>query len=69
MDFIIEFPSVQNGYNVFWVIVDKLTEKIHFLLIKDTTFIDQLGKLYVKEIVRLHRVLRQLYPTRTTNLC
>ena len=56
MDFIVGLPKVQRGYNALWVIVDRLSKSAHFIPIKDTTTSDQLGQIYVKEIVRLHGV-------------
>lgn len=56
MDFIIGLPRVQSAYNVLWVIINTLTNTSHFLLIKNIISTDQLGKFYVKEIVRLHGV-------------
>ena len=38
------------------MIVDRLTKSAHFLAIRITDSIHALSKLYVKEIVRLHRV-------------
>lgn len=51
----------QNEYNALWIIVNKLTKVVHFLPIKDTTPEDQLEKLYVREIVKLHRVPKNNY--------
>lgn len=44
-----------------WLIVTKL---MHFLSIKDTTLTDQLGKLYVREIVKLHRMPKSIVSNR-----
>ena len=43
--------------DVIWVIVDKLTKSALFLPIKMTNLMDKLKKLYVNEVVQLHRVL------------
>lgn len=56
MDFIIWLVKLYNGVNALWVIVDRLTKTMYFLPIKDTNFINQLEKLYVQEIIRLHGV-------------
>lgn len=56
IDFIIRLLRVQSGFNVFCVIVNRLSRTTYFLYIKNTNPTDQLGKLYVQEIVRLHVV-------------
>lgn len=39
-----------------WVIIDGLTKLVYLITIKNTMSIDQLGQIYMKEIVRLHSV-------------
>ena len=64
MDFIIGLPRVQQGYNALWVIVDRLTKSAHFIPIKDSTTADQLGRIYIREIVRLHGVPKTIVSDR-----
>ena len=40
-----------------WVIVDRLTESTHFLVVRMTFTLEEFYSLYVREIVRLHGVL------------
>jgi len=54
MDFIVGLPLTLRKNDSIWVIVDRLTKSAHFLPIKTTATADDLAKLYVKEIVRLH---------------
>lgn len=54
MDFTIRLLRVQISFNILLVIVDRLMKLMHFLPVKGTTSINQLEKLYVREIVRLH---------------
>ena len=54
MDFVVGLQCCQSGYDVIWVIVDKLTKSAHFLPMKNSDSIEKLAELYVKEIVRLH---------------
>ncbi|KAK6128180.1 hypothetical protein DH2020_038082 [Rehmannia glutinosa] len=56
MDFIVGLPRTTNGYDAIWVIIDRLTKSAYFLAIKMTYSMEQLARLYVKEIVRLHGV-------------
>ena len=64
MDFIMELPWVQQGYNALWVIVDRLTKSTHFITIKDSTTTNQLGRIYIREIVRLHGVPKTIVSDR-----
>ena len=56
MDFLIGLPCTRVGYDVIWVIVDRLTKSAHFLSIRNNFSLDRLAELYINEIVRLHRV-------------
>ncbi|XP_019258947.1 PREDICTED: uncharacterized protein LOC109237137 [Nicotiana attenuata] len=64
MDFVIGLPRSHRRSNSIWVIVDRLTKSAHFLLVKTTFSADEYAKLYVKEIVRLHRVLVSIISNR-----
>ena len=57
MDFVIGLPRTQTSYDDIWVIVDQLTKSAHFLPIPNNFSLDKLTKLYISEIVKLHRVL------------
>ena len=56
MDFISGLPKTKQGFNVIWVIVDRLTKTAHFIRGKSTYRVDRWAQLYIKEIVRLHGV-------------
>jgi len=56
MDFVVVMPRTQNHHDAIWVVVDRLTKSAHFLPLKTTYSAEQLAKLYIKEIVRLHEV-------------
>lgn len=60
MNFIIRLLKVKSGLNVLQVIVKGLTKSTHFLPIKDTTSTDQLRKLYVQKIVKLHGITKAI---------
>ncbi|XP_022895226.1 uncharacterized protein LOC111409405 [Olea europaea var. sylvestris] len=53
MDFVVGFSRSVGGHNAIWVIVDRLTKSAHFLPVEMTFSLDQLARLYIKEIVRL----------------
>ena len=56
MDFVTRLPRTPQIKDSVWVIVDRLMKSAHFLATRITDSILALGKLYVKEIVRLHEV-------------
>ncbi|KAJ9566252.1 hypothetical protein OSB04_002218 [Centaurea solstitialis] len=56
MDFVTKLPRTLRGHDTIWVIVDRLTKSAHFLEMRETLPMDQLAKLYIKEIVRRHGV-------------
>jgi hypothetical protein len=56
MDFIVGLPGTQLGYGSIWVILDRLTNVAHFLLVKTTYSGLQQAELYVSRIVYLYVV-------------
>ena len=66
MDFVIDLPRTQRGYDSIWVIVDKLTKSAHFFLVKTTYSVAQYAQLYIKHIVSLHRVSVSIVSDRGT---
>ncbi|XP_057744622.1 uncharacterized protein LOC130962419 [Arachis stenosperma] len=56
MDFVIGLPRTRSGYDAIWVVVDRLTKSAHFLPIRISCSMEELARMYIKEIVRLHGV-------------
>ena len=56
MDFVSGLPRTSSGYNVIWMIIDRLTKITHFLPIKKTYSTDRLARVHVNRIVCVHRV-------------
>ncbi|XP_025692702.1 uncharacterized protein [Arachis hypogaea] len=56
MDFVTGLPRTRSGFDAIWVIVERLTKSAHFLPIRISCSMDELARLYIKEIVRLHGV-------------
>ena len=56
MDFVLGLPRGKRGNDAIWVIVDRLTKSALFLPVKMMDPIDNLAKIYVNEVVRLHGV-------------
>ena len=54
MDFVTGLLNTSKGYNAFWAVVGRLTKTSHFIPIRDDFSLDQLARLYIKEVIRLH---------------
>ena len=57
MGFVTHLPRTLRGHDAVWVIVDRLTKSAHFLVVQMTLTLEEFGRLYIREIVRLHGVL------------
>ncbi|GJS07560.1 putative reverse transcriptase domain-containing protein [Tanacetum coccineum] len=56
MDLVTKLPRSSGGYDVIWVIVDRLTKSAHFLPIREDYKMEKLAKMYINEIVARHGV-------------
>ena len=56
MEFVTHFPWTPWRHDAVWVIVDRLTNPIHFIAVRMTFTLEEFCLLYVREIVRLHGV-------------
>src|SRR5688572_14017728 len=66
MDFVTGLPKVRGGYDSTWVIVDRLTKSAHFIPVKTTYQDEELAKIYLKEIMKLHGAPRSIISNRGT---
>ena len=64
MDFMTHLPRTSRGDDAVWVIVDRLTKSVHFLVMQMTFTLEEFGRLYIREIVRLHGVQVSIVSTR-----
>jgi hypothetical protein len=64
MDFIDGLPRTQAGYDLIWVIVDRLTKVAHFVPVKTTYSGAELAGLYMSRIVCLHGVPKKIVSDR-----
>ena len=55
MDFVTHLPWTSRGHDAVWVIVDRLTKSAHFLAVWMTLTMEEFCRLYIREIVWLHR--------------
>ena len=56
MDFVTGLPKSPQGYDVVWVIIDRLTKSAHFLPIRINYSMDRLAQIYLRKIIRIHGV-------------
>ena len=54
MDFITRFPMTWRKHDSIMVVVDKLTKATHFIPVKSTHKADDITKIFMKEIFKLH---------------
>ncbi|WMV55148.1 hypothetical protein MTR67_048533 [Solanum verrucosum] len=66
MDFVVDLPTTLGKFDYIWVVVDRLTKSAYFIPIRIDYNAEQLAKVYVKEIVRLHRVPLSIISDRDT---
>ncbi|GKD57586.1 putative reverse transcriptase domain-containing protein, partial [Tanacetum coccineum] len=56
MDFVTKLPKSSQGYDTIWVIVDRLTKSAIFVPIRETNLIENLARMYLKEVVTRHGI-------------
>ena len=54
MYFITEFPMTWRQQDSIMVVVDKLMKETHFIPVNSTHNIDDIAKIFMKEIFKLH---------------
>jgi hypothetical protein len=60
MDFIVGLPHTPKGYDSIWVIVNRLTNVVHFIPVKTTYKGSRVAELYMARIVCLHGVPKKI---------
>ncbi|GKD76219.1 reverse transcriptase domain-containing protein [Tanacetum coccineum] len=56
MDFVMKLPKSSQGYDTIWVIVDRLTKYTIFVLMRETDPMENLARMYLKEVVTRHGI-------------
>ncbi|GKE04651.1 putative reverse transcriptase domain-containing protein, partial [Tanacetum coccineum] len=51
-----KLPKSSQGYDTIWVIVNQLTNSAIFVPMKETDPIEKLARMYLKEVVKRHRI-------------
>lgn len=59
-DFVLGLPITQVGNDTLWVIMDHLTKCVRFIPMHNKWSMEQLARVYVKNIVRFHGVPRTI---------
>jgi hypothetical protein len=60
MDFINGLPRTPKGNDSIWVIVDHLTKVVHFIPMRTKYGGDNLARLYIDNILKLHGVPKSI---------
>lgn len=56
LDFVVVFPHTLGKFDSIWVVVNTITKLAHFFRVTIVYNTQKFAKIYVKEIVRLHRM-------------
>jgi hypothetical protein len=64
MDFIVGLPNTSQRHDSIWVVMDRLTKTAHFLPVHTTYNAKKYAKIYLDQIVRLHRVPKTIISDR-----
>ncbi len=64
MDFLTKLPTTKYKNTAVLVVVDKLTKMVHFIALKDTANAEDVANLFVREIFRLHGLLKVIISDR-----
>lgn len=56
MDFVVGLPRTQQKFDAIWVIMDRLTKSANFIPVMTTYPSEQLARVYIGEIVKLHGI-------------
>jgi hypothetical protein len=60
IDFITKLPRTMKKHDSIMVVVDKLTKATHFIPVKTTHKETNIAEIYMKEVVRLHGVPKEI---------
>ena len=64
MDFITRLSMTWRQHDSIMVVVDKLTKATHFILVKSTHKTDDIAKIFMKEIFKLHGLPKEIVSDR-----
>lgn len=64
MNFVNGFLNTSIGFDVIWIIVDRLTKLTHFISIRIGFPLQKLNEIYIVMIVKLHGILSSIVSDR-----
>ena len=64
MDFNVGLPLTQQKHNTILVVVDRLTNNIHFIPIRDTYEVADVARVFINEIIKFHEVPKKIISDR-----
>jgi hypothetical protein len=67
IDFITKLSRTVNQYDSIMVVVDKLTKEAYFVYVKTTHKEENIAEIYMKEVVRMHGVPKEIVSDRDSN--
>ena len=67
MDFIVDLPTTQGGYDAILVVVNRLTKMAHFILTRESVSAPQVADLFISHVFRLHGLPRSIVSDRDTH--
>lgn len=66
MDFVVGLPKTLGKFYYIWIVVGMFPKLGHFILGRVVNNVEQMSKMYVEEIVRLHGVPLSIISDRAT---
>ena len=67
MDFIVDLPTTQGGYDAIFVVVDGLTKMTHFIQTRESVSAPQVADLFISHVFHLHGLPRSIVSNRDTH--
>ena len=64
MDFITKLPKTRSQHDAIMVVVDKLTNTSHFILVNTTHKATEIVDIYMKQVYRLHGIPKGIVSNR-----
>jgi transposase InsO family protein len=64
MDFVVGLPLMARRHNSIFVVVDTLTNSVHFIHVRTTYQAPDIARVFISEIVRLHGVPKRIISDR-----